>query len=291
MGNRFIEWIVDKFIRRFYRITEESIEIGLQDFKTNKNKYSIPKKLKFPREIKCNKYEDMNVFEMPAKQGVDKTIMYIHGGGYINNFSPFHWRFLIDLTKKRGYGLTAPNYPLLPKYTHKKSYEKVLKYYEEFSKKNDMENVVIAGDSAGGGFVLSLVLQLKELNLPLPGKIILISPFVDVEGANKKLAKKDAMVDYSVTLLLGKAWADGEDLKSPVISPLYGDLTNLPPIEIYVGTNEVLYNECIEVYHKLKEAGVDVKINIGRNLGHVYPLYPIPKAVAARKSMIKFIEK
>lgn len=291
MGRSLLLNLADTYIRLFHRISEKSVKKGLMDYKTNKDNYILPRKLKFPRIVQCKIYNDMQVFEMPPAVGVKKTIMYIHGGGYINNFSLYHWQLLKDLSKKKGYGITAPNYPLLPKYSHKESHQKVINYYKEFCLNNDMDNIIIAGDSAGGGYVLALLQEIKQLNLPLPKKAILISPFVDTKSFNKDLIHKDSVVDYKAALLLGEAWADGVDSKSPVISPLYGDCTGLPPIQIYVGTYEVLYDQCIELYEKLKKDGNNVEIFIGEKLGHVYPLYPLSEGKKARKNMIDFIEK
>ncbi|MBQ7136532.1 MAG: alpha/beta hydrolase [Bacilli bacterium] len=283
-------YIIDKIIRKFYRIDLKKTEKWLKDNKKNKDKYHIPYFLIFPRKMKTKKYEDMIYFEMFPKNN-NKTILYMHGGGYINNFLVLHWSFLIKLSKKGGYGVVAPNYPLLPKYSYRQSNNKMLSFYKYYSDNHDMKDVVLMGDSAGGGFALSLLIQAKRLNMPLPGKVVLISPFVDVIGGNKKLSDKDAIVDYDAVQLIGKAWADGGDPKKPEISPLYGDLDGLPPIDIYVGTNEILYDDNIKLYKKLKSAGNEVQIHIGKNLGHVYPIYPLPCARSSIKSIKNFIDK
>ena len=291
MKRSLLLWLVDNYIKKVHRITKESVISDLANFKTNKDKYIIPKWLNFPRKIEFKFYNNMQVFEMASAQNDDKTIMYIHGGGYLHNFSIYHWMFLRDIVKKCGCGFTVANYPLLPKYTYQEAHKKMMDYYKEYSETHNMENVVIAGDSAGGGFVLALLEQIKDLNLPLPGKVILISPFVDVTNVNKNLADKDSLVDCEAALILGKAWSNGDNLLLPKISPLYGSLDGLPPIEIYVGTHEILFDQCIKLYQKLNKCGNDVSIHVGKNMGHVYPLYPILDGKKARKSMIEFINK
>lgn len=283
-------YIIDKIIRKFYRIDLKKTQKWLKDNKTNKYHYHIPFGLFFPRKIKTKKYKDMIFFEMSAK-GNNKTVFYVHGGGYINNFSFFHWNFLIKLSKKGGYGIVAPSYPLLPRYSHKESNRKMIGFYKYYSDNHEMRDVVLMGDSAGGGFALSLLIQAKKLGLPLPCKVVLISPYVDVIGGNKRLSHKDAIVDYDAVQLIGKAWSNGDDPRDPEISPLYGDLDGLPPIDIYVGTNEILYDDNIKLYKKLKSAGNEVKIHIGKNLGHVYPIYPLPCARSSIKSIKNFIDK
>ena len=280
--------IADCIIRVFTRISKKSVSKYLKDTKTNKDNYKLPRYIRFPKEVKCKLYGNMQVFESESNN--DNTIMYIHGGGYLFNYSIFHWRLLKYFSKK-GYGFTTPNYPLLPKYSYKESFEKVLKYYEEYSKKYDMNKVILAGDSAGGGMALALVEKVKELNLPLPKKIILISPYVDVCGANKELNEKDAMVDYEATLLLAQAWSNGDNVKNPIISPLYGNLKGLPPIKIYVGTYEILYDQGKSLYEKLKQEKNNTEIYIGEKMGHVFPIIPTKEAKKAKENMIKYIEK
>lgn len=290
MRRSFLAFIADYIIRIFTRISKKSVSKNLKDIKTNKDKYNIPKYINFKRKVKCNIYDGMQVFEMNPENKDNKTIMYIHGGGYLFNYSIFHWK-LLKFFSKKGLGFTTPNYPLLPKYTYKESFEKVLNYYKEYSKKNDMNKVILAGDSAGGGMALALIEKVKELNLPLPKKVILISPFVDVTGANKELNKKDAMVDYEATLLLAEAWSNGDDTKEPIISPIYGNLKDLPPIKIYVGTYEILYDQGKELYNKLKKEKNKTEIYITEKMGHVFPILPIPEAKKAKEDMINFIEK
>lgn len=291
MKRSFMANLSSKVVSKTHKFTVKSVTKHLNNFKQNKNNYKIPFFLKFPRKMKTNFYDKMKVFEMDSTKNGKKYIMYIHGGAYIKNFSLFHWLFLIKLSKKGGYGISAPNYPLLPKYTYKQSHKSVLKYYKEFSKKHDMKDVVLMGDSAGGGFALSLLQEIKETNLPLPGKVILISPFVDAINVDKTLNSKDPVVQAEAAVLVGIAWSNGDNLTLPQISPINGDLNDLPPINIYVGTNEVLYKQCINLYDRLRKVGNDVTIYKGEEMCHVYPLFPIPEGKKAVNEIIKYIEK
>jgi len=291
MERSFMSNLADIVVRKTHKFSVKTVTKQLNDFKQDKDNYRIPFFLKFPRKMKTNFYDNMKVFEMEPKENNKKHIMYIHGGGYINNFSLFHWLFLIRLSRKGGYGITAPNYPLLPKYTYKYSYKKVIKYYEEFSRKHDMKNIILMGDSAGGGFVLALLQEIKKAKLPLPGKAVMLSPFVDAINVDKTLNSKDAVVEAEAAILAGIAWSNGDNLSLPPISPTNGNLKNLPPIEIYIGTNEVLYKQCIEVYKKIKKAGNDISLHIGENMSHVYPLFPIPEGKEAIDKINAFIEK
>ena len=291
MKRSFMTNITDIVAKKIKRYTIKSVTKKLNDFKKNKNNYKIPFFINISKKIKTKYYDGMKVFEMEPSKDKEKYIMYIHGGAYIDNFSLFHWLFLKKISKKTGCGITAPNYLLLPKYTYKYSHDKVLNYYKNFSKKHDIKNVVLIGDSAGGGFVLALLQEIKKAKLQLPGKVILISPFVDAINVDKSMNFKDSLVQAEAAVLAAIAWSGGDDLKLSQISPINGDLKGLPPIEIYLGTEEVLYKQCMNLYEKLKEENIDVTILVGNKMGHVYPILPIPEAKDAIKNIVEFIEK
>ena len=253
--------------------------------KTSKMKqmhYKINDDIKFPRQVTKRMCNKMEVFESPGDGKSKLTFMYIHGGAYCHQFTKFHLKFLADIAEQTGCAFTTPNYPLTPKYTWKEAHSKVIDYYKEY----DMNKVIIGGDSAGGGFVLSLLQQVIELKLPLPIKMVLLSPYVDIEGA---VERDDSMLEINVLLVFGKAWANDLPLNDPRVSPLYGNMKGLPKTCIWVGTWEILYEECIKACDKMKNSGVEVELHIGEKMGHVYPLYPIPESENARKEIAKFI--
>lgn len=269
--------IVSSYIRHHMRMNPKMMEEALSD-QSDKILYDVPKKYKFSGPIEKVIFDKMPVFKVKRQSKDDYILLYIHGGAYVHPFSPFHWRFLSKVSRKSGCGLAVPNYLKLPHYTYKESHQQMMNFYKEFSKEHDMRKVIIAGDSAGGGFVLSILQQARDMNLPLPKKAILFSPWVDVIGGNPNLDKKDAMLSYKVAKIPGTAWAGGDDPHNKLVSPLYGKMDNLPPIDIYVGTYEILYDDCLKTYRLLKDAGNDTHLFVAKKLGHVYPLWPVREA-------------
>jgi len=284
MGRSIRARIVDAYLRA----TKMTVKKTYDDLKdeTDKMHYTIPQSIKFPRPMTKRMCGDMEVFEAPGDGKSEFTLIYIHGGSYCHQFSYFHWKFLINIIEKTGYALSTPNYPMTPKYTCRESHSMVMEYYREFVQNHDMNKVIIGGDSAGGGYVLSLLQQAKNFGLSLPAKMILLSPYVDITGG---VDKYDAMIDFESLLLYGKAWANDIDLKDPLVSPYYGDMKGLPKTSIWVGTWEILYEEIIKTYEKMKESDVDIELHVGEEMGHNYPLYPIPEAYNAIEEIVKFI--
>lgn len=258
----------------------------------NKMYYEIPKGIKFPRKMEKRLYGGMEVFESPASEDSKTTLLYIHGGAYFANFLFYHWKFLSEVATKTGCAISAPNYPLTPNYSWKESHQMMMNFYKQFVKTHDMKKVIIGGDSAGGGYVVSLLQQAIDLGLPLPSKMFLLSPWVDVGGGDKSMDKKDAMIEYDALKVYGEAWAKGTSTKDPIVSPLYGDMHGLPTTGLWVGTWEVLFKDCMTLCDKLRATGVKVDLHIGEKMGHVFPLYPwMREAKQAKEEIMEFIEK
>ena len=276
------------FIRENFRTTVENSMRALSD-KSDKMHSELPGNIKFPRPVSKRMCGQMEVYESACDGKSDITMIFLHGGAYCFPFSPSQWGFIADIASKTGCGFSTPNYPKLPNYTQKDSFPMVLEYYKEYEKNHDMSKVVIAGDSAGGSYVLTLMQKARDLGLPLPAKMILLSPWVDIDGGNPEMNQYDDLIENEGTVLLGKAWASGIDLKDPAVSPLYGDMTGLPKTGLWVGTWEVLHDQNMLFHEKLKAAGVDVTLHIGEEMVHEYPLYPIPEGEEARKQIADFI--
>lgn len=290
MKKSFRAWLTYKLIK-LYKINLIAIQKKLINKRKNKNIYKLPSDLKFPKKIQIKKYNSMEVFEMKKSNQTAPIIMYIHGGGYYFNFFKLQWKFIIDICEKTKSGLSAPNYLLMPKYNFEESNEEMLFYYKKITKKNNMDNVILIGDSAGAGYALSIILQAKKLKLPLPKKMILISPWTVIEGKNLSSSKTDLFTKEEVKLF-GKNWRGKIKKTDYRVSPYYGDFKNLPQTQIYTGTGEVLYKDIISLYKKMKEANVEVELIEHEELGHIYPLLSkIPEAKKAKEKIIEFIKK
>ena len=139
------------------------------------------------------------------------------------------------------------------------------------------------GDSAGGGLALGLVQDFVQNNIKLPEGLILLSPWVDLTMTNpdiKKYIKKDPLLHVDTLLADAKAWAGDADLSDWKVSPLYGEMKNLPEVLLFSGTREL----------KLREANVKTEFEIGKNLNHVYPAFPIPESTKAISKIVEFVK-
>ena len=288
-------WLVDGRSPQAYVVahilpqtTMEDYEKGKTDM-TDKSTVEIPDGVEFPREVTQYKVGHMQVFECAAEDDSKPIVLYIHGGAYVNNFSSRHWSVMAEWAEMTGCGMVIPNYPLLFRYTAKDAHPLMLQLYRQLLERLPAQRIIIAGDSAGGGFSLALTQELKADSLDLPSRLILISPWVDVLGGDDALQEYDTFLSNEVLRHVGADWAGDLDPRDPIVSPLYGDMQSLPPTDLYTGTWEVFYTDIVKTYDKMKAAGVDVRLHTKQKMGHVYPLWPCPEGKEAREEIAKTI--
>lgn len=271
--------------------TMEDYERGKTDM-TDKSVVEIPDGVEFARKVTQYKVGHMQVFECVAEDDAKPIVLYIHGGAYVNNFSTAHWKAMAQWAEMTGCGMVIPNYPLLFRYTVKDAFPLMMQLYRQLQKRFSARSIVVMGDSAGGGFSLALAQQImKTDSLDLPNRLILISPWVDVTGGDDALQEYDTFLNNEVLRHVGADWAGELDPRSPIVSPLYGDMRGLPPIDLFAGTWEVFYTDIAKTYKKMKAAGVDVSLHVKQKMGHVYPLWPCPEGKEARKEIANIISK
>ncbi|WP_156300091.1 alpha/beta hydrolase [Streptobacillus canis] len=243
-----------------------------------------------PEGIEAFAFSNMPVLNF-NKEGKGELVIYIHGGTYLHHVDPFHIRFVKKLIEQTDAKVLLPVYPKAPKHDFKEAYEKVLELYNKISKDSD---VVLMGDSAGGGFVLGLAQELDRLKFKEAKSLIVMSPWVDLTMENlgiEKYQKVDPWLNSKTALPTAKAWANGTDLKDPKLSPIYGNLKALKNLTIFTGTRDILYPDIQVLADKLKEENIDFEYIIGKNLNHVYPLFPIPEGQEAIDKIAKILEK
>lgn len=214
-------------------------------------------------------------------------ILYIHGGAYVNQMNYQHTLYCYILSKLLKTRIIAPCYPLTPRYNYKDTYRLITRLYSDLIEQYD--HVTLMGDSAGGGFILSFCQYIRSLDYKMPEDIIVFSPWVDVSMKNGYDDTDDPILGNIGLKEIGKKWADNLKTTDYHVSPLYGDNKNLPRTLIFVGTNEIFYNDIKDYYEKLVCDGVDAELVTGEGLFHIYPLFPIPEAVNALKIIKKRI--
>ncbi|WP_314011238.1 alpha/beta hydrolase [Pseudostreptobacillus hongkongensis] len=129
------------------------------------------------KEVKEYMVDDMQVFDFNKIEGMNqKAIIYIHGGSYIHHGVSFHFKMLKNISSKTNSRIIFPVYTLAPKYTYMDSYPKLLEFYKQLLKEYDSKDIIIMGDSVGGGLALGFSMYLRDNKIDVPNKLILLSP-------------------------------------------------------------------------------------------------------------------
>lgn len=244
---------------------------------------------KLNTSVEEEEFEHMPVLYL-NKEGSGKSILYLHGGSYLHEPDPHHFLFLNKLIKRTDAKVILPVYPKAPKHDFAESYDLLTKFYEEIGKEQE---VILMGDSAGGGLAIGIAQHLQKLGLKSPLGIIVFSPWLDLTMENpqiKEFEKVDPWLRHDSSIPIAKSWANGTDLKDYRISPTYGILDDLKNLSIFVGTREILYPDIMKFAEKLKENQIEFNLFIGQGLNHVYPLFPIPEADEAIEEISNIID-
>ena len=212
---------------------------------------------------------------MPQDQRRDGVVLYLHGGGYTCGSLEYAKGFSSVLAAECGVRVFCAAYRLAPEHRYPAAVEDALEAYQYLLKKGYAgHQILLCGESAGGGLIYALCLKLKELGLPLPCGLIGISPWTDLTGSGKSY-EENREVDPSMSpeLLQFYAKCYTDDPADPLCSPLFGDLTGFPPSLLFVGGDEVMLDDTRMLHEKLMKSGCRSKLIVAPERWHAYVLY------------------
>ena len=212
---------------------------------------------------------------MPQDQRRGGVVLYLHGGGYTCGSLEYAKGFSSVLAAECGVRVFCAAYRLAPEHRYPAAVEDALEAYQYLLKKGYAgHQILLCGESAGGGLIYALCLKLKELGLPLPCGLIGISPWTDLTGSGKS-SEENREVDPSMSpeLLQFYAKCYTDDPADPLCSPLFGDLTGFPPSLLFVGGDEVMLDDTRMLHEKLVKSGCRSKMLVAPERWHAYVLY------------------
>lgn len=206
------------------------------------------------------------------------VILYLHGGGYALGSIDAHRAFLARLTSATRTRVLAIDYRLAPEHPFPAALEDAMVAYLWLTSQGvDPAQIIIAGDSAGGGLTLAMLVALRNDGKPLPAGAVSISPWTDLALTGASIqgkANADPVLDADDLAIYARYYAGERDMTSPLISPLYADLTGLPPLLIQVGADEVLLDDAVRCADRARAAGVEVTLEVWDGMFHVFQMLP-----------------
>lgn len=214
--------------------------------------------------------------EMISRDDSDQSrvTIYVHGGGFVIGSVRTHRVIMSKLASASGGKVLGLEYRMAPENPFPAAVEDTIAAYRWLlSEGYDPGKISIAGDSAGGGLVVSALVSLRYLGEPMAGAGWCISPWVDFEGLGNSMtsnAEVDPVVAKEGLEFMAQLYIGDRDRRTPLAAPLYADLNGLPPVLIQVGGAEVLLDDSTRLSDKLKEAKVPVDLEVWDDMFHVW---------------------
>lgn len=227
----------------------------------------------------------------------DAVILYFHGGGYVFGDPDSHRDIAWRLSRENGASVLVVDYRLAPEHRFPAAVEDATAAYRWLLDAGvKPERIALAGDSAGGGLAVSLAVNLKNLGLPMPSSMALLSPWVDLAATGESMqanAKKDAMLSPEAISRFASLYLGDSNPKAPLASPLFADLSELPPAFVIVGDTEVLLSDSTSLVEKIHASGGAAELSIWPGMPHVFPILAarIPEGKQAISAISVFLRE
>jgi epsilon-lactone hydrolase len=237
-------------------------------------------RFKLPANIEIEKIKIGEIeaeWVKPANSTSGKTILYFHGGSYVQGSASTHRSLVAALVQATAGRLLVPNYRLAPEHPFPAALEDASSCYSWLlEQKIPPTSLLIAGDSAGGGLAVATLLALRDQNGKLPAGAICISPWLDLTNQSASHHRNARREPSLRTVLLNEAarqYAAKTMLTDPLVSPLYGNLTGLPPLFIQVGSDEILLDDAVLFAEKARTANVEVTLEVHQQMWHLWQIF------------------
>jgi epsilon-lactone hydrolase len=226
----------------------------------------------------------------PGRSGV---VLYLHGGGYVVCSNRTHADFMSRIAHATSGRVLGIDYRLAPEHPFPAALEDTLAAYEWLLRSERPESIVIAGDSAGGGLALALLMLVRDRGLPLPAGAALLSPWVRLRTASPS-TWSNLRYDWATSAIAVERWRAwylcGQDRipveepprstplgpathENPLVSPILGELRGLPPLLVHVGGAELLHDDVVEFCRRMREAGGEVELEVWPDMVHNFQMF------------------
>lgn len=223
------------------------------------------------------------------------VMLYLHGGAYTLGSPRTHRLLAAHLARATGRRLFLPDYRLAPEHPFPAALEDAMAAYRWLLRQVESSaQIVLAGDSAGGGLVLATLVALRDAHEPLPAATVCLSPWTDLAFTGESIISRQS-ADPLLTLpwlqAMANHYAGNHSRLSPLISPLYADLSHLPPLLIQVGSDEILLSDAQRLAGRAQQAGVIAQLEVWERMWHEWQFFAgqMPEARRAVEQINQFL--
>jgi len=225
------------------------------------------------------RFENATVGGVPATRtifgkGSYGAVLYLHGGGYIIGSSSTHRGITGHLAKTSGCTIVTPDYRLAPEFPFPAALDDAEACWNGLLEEGFKPGqIAVAGDSAGGGLAIALAMRLRDMQKPLPASLTVFSPWVDLTQEQLYTPECEPVLQASWTSKAAHLYAGKDSLTNPLISPVFGDLSGLPPLLIQVGSQEILLNDAERLAEAASRHDVETCLEVYNSLWHVFQVH------------------
>lgn len=233
----------------------------------------------------------------PKNARKDKVLLYLHGGAYVMGSPRTHRQLVSHTARAAGVVAILPDYRLAPEHPFPAAIDDVVAVYRGLLESGfKPEDIIISGDSAGGGLSVATLLALRHAGVPMPAAAVLLSPFLDVTGSGESAttrADRDPWFDIADLHVVARYYCpDESEWTNPLVSPVFANVAGLPPMLIHVGDDEILLSDSTRLAEKLEAEGIEVELEIWPHMWHVFQMFhgKMPESKVAVKKIACYID-
>jgi len=204
----------------------------------------------------------------------DGTILYLHGGGFVWGSLASHRHFVSELGRAAEMKALALDYRRAPEFPFPHALEDAINGYKYLLDRS--QKIAVAGDSAGAGLAVAMLVRLRELGLPQPASALLFSPWADMTvsaGSYARNAERDPVLNRELMQFLAEQYLGDRPRNTPLASPVFTDLHGIAPLSIFVGATEALLDDSIALARAATLADIRVRLDIWPKMFHFWPNY------------------
>lgn len=230
---------------------------------------------------------------IPRNSPKDLALLYLHGGGFVYGLTSLHRQMVAYLARKMGICTLMVDYRLAPDNPFPAPLDDCVTAYRwPLQQGIAAQNMVVAGDSAGGNLTITSLMKLRDSGDPLPAATACLSPVANLsDRGNPSKGFKDPLLHPRAMRIYNRSYVAHNDARNPLISPVFGDWHGLPPLLVHAGEDEILRGDAVRIDELARAAGVDVRLAIYPRMWHVWQLYlALPEAVQSLDAIAQFLK-
>ncbi len=232
----------------------------------------------------------------PQAPARGKVMLYLHGGAYVFGNCTTHRQLVSYVARSCGVRALVIEYRLAPEHPFPAAIDDALAAYRALRDDGyGPGDIVLAGDSAGGGLVMALLLSLRDAGQEMPAGAVLLSPWLDLTASGESMttrAKKDPWFKPADMPIIASYYCEDDEYRNPLVSPVFANVEGLPPIFIQVGDDEILLSDSTRIADNIEAAGGDVTLEVWPDMFHVFQVFvhQMPESREAIDKLVPFVK-